>query len=588
MDISDNFIQELKLRNDIADIASGYMSLKQKGRNMVGLCPFHSEKTASFYLYPGNGSFYCFGCGAGGDVITFIRLAERFDYIEAIRFLAQRAGMEMPKENENDNSHRLKILIYEINRVSAAFYHNTLYSSEGENALKYLLLRGLEKNTIKHFGLGYSPPLGYALLKHLREKGYKENDIISANLAFEGRMSGRPVDRFRARVMFPIIDHRGNVVAFGGRILDDSKPKYLNTSDTLAFKKSENLFALNFAKSHTEGKIILSEGYMDVIALHQAGLQNTVATLGTALTDGQAKLIARYTNEVVICYDSDEAGRKASDRAIEILRKNCIPARVIAVPKGKDPDEYIRSYGKEGSVRFKALVENSKSDIEYRLERIKLGYNLNKSDHKVKYLTEAAKVLSQLPNPIEREVYAGKIGSESGVETGTVLLQVERYRKSRYKKEKESNFKEVRRMISAIGDKINPDKHKNLRASSAEEALISYIINNQDSAERIFSLLDEEKFLTQFNKRIYHKLKDLHECGRIFDITNITSKEFSIEETGRITKLICSYIPPLEPKKALEEYMSVINQENEKARLNSIEDEDQINKYISGLKDLKK
>ena len=303
MAFPERFIEELKFKNDISDIVSSYVSLKKRGRNLVGLCPFHSEKTASFNVYPENGSFYCFGCGVGGDVITFIEKIENLDYVEAIKFLAQKANMSLPEsDGKEEQLSKLRRRLFEVNRESALFFHNQLYKKDGEKALNYLLKRGLSPQIIKHFGLGYSPENKHILIDYLKGKGFKDFELTQANLAFSSNYS-KPYSRFFNRVMFPIIDLRGNVIAFGGRALSDVKPKYLNTSDTPVFKKSSNLFALNVAKNFCQNNIILVEGYMDVIALHKAGFQNTVATLGTALTSEQAQIISRYTNEVIICYD---------------------------------------------------------------------------------------------------------------------------------------------------------------------------------------------------------------------------------------------------------------------------------------------
>ena len=315
MALPDSFIQELKARSDIADVISGYVNLKRTGRNMVGLCPFHGEKTPSFHVNVENAYFHCFGCGAGGDVITFIRRIENLDYIDAVKLLAQRAGLSMPADGVDDKTARVRARIFEANREAARFYHHMLYRPQGAPALAYLRGRGLKETTIKHFGLGYAPPGRFALTNFMRQKGFRDDELVAANLAFQGR-GGGGVDRFVDRVMFPIIDLRGNVIAFGGRLMGDGKPKYLNTSDTLVFRKSSNLFALNFAKNGGEKRMILVEGYMDVIALHQAGFTNAVATLGTSLTVDHARLLARYTDEVVVCYDADAAGQKAADRAI--------------------------------------------------------------------------------------------------------------------------------------------------------------------------------------------------------------------------------------------------------------------------------
>ena len=376
MPFPDSFLQELKLRSDITEIASSYVNLKRHGRNMVGLCPFHGEKTPSFNIYTENGSFYCFGCGAGGDVITFIMKIENLDYVEAVKFLAQRAGMEMPENTYDDSLSKLRMRIYEANREAARFFHATLLSQRGQSGLNYLRGRALSDRTIRHFGLGFADDDWNSLCNHLKNKGFSEYEIYSANLAFKRKNGNGIYDRFVNRVMFPIIDLRGNVIAFGGRIMTDEKPKYLNTSDTPVFKKSENLFSLNNAKSSGTRTLILCEGYMDVIALNQAGFTNAVATLGTALTNEQAVLMKRYADEVIICYDADGAGQKATARAIQILRNAGLPIKILTVPSGKDPDEFIRSKGDNGPAAFKLLIEKCGNDIEYRLMKYKENPNV--------------------------------------------------------------------------------------------------------------------------------------------------------------------------------------------------------------------
>ncbi|MEG1427818.1 MAG: DNA primase, partial [Oscillospiraceae bacterium] len=402
MPLPDYFLNELKSRVDIADIVSSYVNLKRRGKNLVGLCPFHNEKTPSFNLYPDNGSFYCFGCGTGGDVITFIRKIENLDYIEAVKLLAGKAGLQMPEDNIDDSMSKLRTRVLEINRETAKFFHTALYSPEGKPGLDYFVNRGMTPQLIKHFGLGYSPGSRYALVNHLSQLGYTKDELVQANVAFLSK-NGNLVDRFFARVMFPIIDLRGNVVAFGGRILTDDKPKYINTSDTPVYHKSSGLFAMNFAKKSGE-QLILAEGYMDVISLHGAGFTGAVASLGTSLTPEQARIISRYAKEIVICYDSDAAGQKAAQRAIPILRNAGLLVRILTVPGNKDPDEFIRSGGRDGPTKFKMLLNACGNDVEYRLEKLKQTYDITTPDGKVQYLTSAAALLSTLENAIERDV----------------------------------------------------------------------------------------------------------------------------------------------------------------------------------------
>lgn len=555
---------------------------------MAGLCPFHSERTASFFIYPGNGSFYCFGCGVGGDVITFIRLIENLDYIEAIKYLAQRAGIPMPEAEKDDALHKKRMVIYEVNRALAKFYHSCL-KEKGSNALQYLINRGLKISTIRHFGLGYAPSDGFSAVNYLKKKGYSDDILNLSNVAMLSR-NGKLYDRFRGRVMFPIIDLRGNVIAFGGRTIEDTGPKYLNTSDTLVFKKSENIFALNFAKNNAEGNLILAEGYMDVIALHQAGFKNAVATLGTSLTEGQVRLMSRFVKEVVISYDSDEAGKKASDRAIKLCRANGLLVKVLSIPKGKDPDEFMKSYGKEGSIRFKNLVKDSVSDMEYRFGRIKSKYDLDKSEDKVKYLNECIKILSEIENEMECEIYAGKLGEEVEIEKSSILLQVKRVKKSKVKTENANKFKKIQQKISGMLDKQDKNRGISLRTIKAEELFLSALMNNLDMVEDISFRVEPDLFTNDLNRKIYETICRLDKNGRNIDVTTITSEGFNMQESGYITKLICNYIPSSQIKNDINEYISVIKIEKEANKLASSKDmdENEIKKYIEGLKELKK
>ncbi|WP_195983573.1 DNA primase [Clostridium sp. D33t1_170424_F3] len=588
MPLPELFLQELKMRSDIVEVVSSYVSLRRSGRNMVGLCPFHNEKTPSFNVYPENGSFYCFGCGAGGDVITFIRRIENLDYMEAIRLLAQRAGIPVPENHVDDGMAKLRTRIYEINREAARFYHAMLLSEQGEPGLSYLTGRGLSMKTIKHFGLGYSPSARFALTDYLQKKGYGSEEIIAANVAFKGR-NGGTVDRFYDRVMYPIIDLRGNVIAFGGRVLSDAKPKYLNTSDTLVFRKSDALFALNFAKNHGGEQLILAEGYMDVISLHQAGFANAVATLGTALTVEQARLMARYAKEVVICYDADEAGQKATARAIPILRDAGILVKVLKIVGGKDPDEYIRSYGEQGPVRFKQLLDSCGNDVEYRLSKIRSTCNLESADGRVAYLTGAAELLATLDNRMEQEIYAGKLAEEIGVDRSSIMMQVDKNSRKRQKQRQQKQFKTFQQQAVGIGDSINPEKVKHLRAASAEEALIAYITKYPDHAKEVVRRLPPEKFTTSFNRRVYQTIVGKMMDGKDYGLTEI-SGEFSVDEIGAIARIFAKYSDVSATREDADEYIEVIEQEHAKINMEDVASvpTQSIEQYLADLKSKKK
>lgn len=532
MAFSEEFMQELKYRCDITNIVSRYVNLRKSGRCYVGLCPFHSEKTPSFNIYEDTQNFYCFGCGAGGDVITFIRRIENLDYVDAVKLLAQQCGLELPEEAADDGSAILRKKILEMNREAARFFHTCLKSPEGAQGMEYFKKRQLAPVTITRFGLGYAPNRWDALIKHLKSLGYNEEDMLAAALI---RSKGdRTFDQFRNRVMFPIIDLQGNVIAFGGRVLDDSKPKYLNSGDTPVFKKSRNLYALNFAKSVSNNNLILCEGYMDVIAMHQAGFKNAVATLGTALTPEQSRLMSRYTKDIIVSYDSDEAGQKAAQRAIGLLTQAGVNVRVLHIEGGKDPDEYIKTHGAD---RFRIMLEKSGNHIEYRLAAAKVKYDLAKPDNKIAYIKEAAQILATVESLVEREVYAGKLSQELDVSKENLLSDINRAAsRDRSKKHKA----EIRTEITAargFQDSINPEKGRYLKAANAEESLIAILYKNPDFLKTLDKIISPEDFLTEFNKRVYESERSIIESGGTADLMKIGAL-FTPEETGKITRIL--------------------------------------------------
>lgn len=588
MPFPDSFLQELKLRSDITEIASSYVNLKRHGRNMVGLCPFHGEKTPSFNIYTENGSFYCFGCGAGGDVITFIMKIENLDYVEAVKFLAQRAGMEMPENTYDDSLSKLRMRIYEANREAARFFHATLLSQRGQSGLNYLRGRALSDRTIRHFGLGFADDDWNSLCNHLKNKGFSEYEIYSANLAFKRKNGNGIYDRFVNRVMFPIIDLRGNVIAFGGRIMTDEKPKYLNTSDTPVFKKSENLFSLNNAKSSGTRTLILCEGYMDVIALNQAGFTNAVATLGTALTNEQAVLMKRYADEVIICYDADGAGQKATARAIDILRNAGLPIKILTVPSGKDPDEFIRSKGDNGPAAFKLLIEKCGNDIEYRLMKLKENYNLNTTDGKVAFLNEAVKIVATIESPIERDVFASKLCAELEIDKNAFLEQISKVKRRDRRENIKRETRQIQAELNGQSDKINREHYKKPRSSSAEEALLVYLINNPDYANSISERVTPDKFSNSLIKRYYEYVLSKIKSG--YEPLTSVSSDFNSDEVSYLYKLISTTIPAASTREAVEEYINVINEESNKLTSDKLADmsADDINDYIMKMKQNKK
>ena len=548
MAIPRSFIENLRMSCDMENIVSSYVKLKRQGRNLAGLCPFHSEKTPSMVVYPDTQSFFCFGCGAGGDVISFIMRIENLDYVEAVKFLAQRVGMTVPEGETEDRASRMKPIILEINRLTARFYHDILKSPDGEPGRAYFAGRQLTPKTMVKYGLGYAPNTWDALRNYLKEKGFSYEQMAEAGVVNKGR-SGSYYDAFRNRVMFPIIDLRKNVIGFGGRVLDDSKPKYLNTNDTLVFKKSRNLFSLNFAKNHTDGRLILAEGYMDVIAVNQAGFENVVATLGTALTPEQARLIAGYAKEVIIAYDSDGAGRKATDRAVGLLEEAGVSAKILQMRGAKDPDEYIKKFGAQ---RFKLLLDGAGNVTAYRLGDIRSRYDLETPEGRSGYLTEALKYLATLKSPVEREVYAGELASQTGILRETVLSNLEWEVKKNFRREKKKEWQDIASSRELYGDRVNPQRASNLSASLAEEGIIAFLFKNPDYLSRILEKTGEEQFVTDFNRKLFHSLVEKLRLNGGAALSDFAG-ELSPEEMGRLSAIVNRDFPMTE--QVLEDYI---------------------------------
>jgi len=530
------FIQQLKQSCDMERIVSGYLPLKKKGRYLVGLCPFHSEKSPSFYVYPQNQSFYCFGCGAGGDVITFIRRIENLEYMEAVKLLADRCGLELPMDSDqSDARSMLKKRVLEINRESARFFHSCLMSEQGRQAYEYLISRGRDRKTIRHFGLGYAPAGWDGLLNHLRAKGFSDNDMLEANVVTKGKYG--PHDRFSNRVIFPIIDLRGNVVAFGGRALDDKGAKYLNSSDTPVFKKSKTLFALNFAKTSKRPGLILSEGYMDVIAIHQAGFDNAVATLGTALTEEQARLISQYAERVVLAYDSDGPGQAATKRAMNIFDEVGVKVSVLSMTGAKDPDEFIKKYGAE---RFAMLLDNSRNPVEFELSKLRTTYDTAQADGKVGYLKEACKLFAGIRNPVEREVYITQTANELAISPQAIKAQIENLdKRESYRQRKQQRADTniyIGRMAAAKDDL---QRRTNLRYAMAEEGVLFCLMKNPDSYPQVSSRVSEQDFVTDINRQLYLALSQRLEQGQTVEMIDLSS-QLSPELMGRISAIMAT------------------------------------------------
>ncbi|MFI3206390.1 MAG: DNA primase [Clostridia bacterium] len=587
MAIPPYFIQELKSRISIEEVVSSYVNLKRRGKNMLGLCPFHNEKTPSFNVSPENGYFHCFGCGAGGDIITFVMKIENLDYLEAVRFLADRAGLQVPESGADNSMSMLRARVLEINRETARFFHSALMSDAGKNALAYFTNRKLSPKIIRHFGLGYASDGRFDLVNHLKKLGYKKEEMDAANLAFISK-NGNPVDRFNSRVMFPIIDLRGNVVAFGGRILTDEKPKYINSSDTPVYHKSQGLFAMNFAKN-SKDTLILAEGYMDVIVLHQAGFTGAIASLGTALTTEQAKIITKYSKEIVICYDSDEAGKKATTRAIPILRTAGLAVKIITIPDGKDPDEFIKKGGKDGAIKFRHLVDNAKTDIEYLMGLEKIKYNLETEQGKVSYLTACAEILGNVDNSIERDVYMGKLSAEIGVQKTSIDTQVQKKITQTEKVQQKKFVRERQKNITGIGDRTNPEKAKNLRIATAEESLLAYIFTNPDGVDFCKEKISPENFLTSFCKRVYLLVLGKNISSQAISLSDIAG-DLSTDEMAAMSRILIKFADIVISPKDASDYIDLIKKEGAFSNAESIKkaDASDLADYLKVLKERKK
>jgi len=536
MAIPQEFIAQLRDVNNITDIIGGYVQLKRSGRMWKGLCPFHSEKTPSFTVFPDTASYYCFGCQSGGDVITFIRNIERLDYVEAVKFLAAKAGLDMPEDGAFDGLAEAKRKMREANREAARFFHKQLYTPAGAQALGYLRSRGLTDETIVHFGLGWSPDSWDALSKHLLKLGFRSDEIISANLGMQNRYGGL-TDRFRNRVMFPVIDLQGSVIAFGGRTMekDHGGKKYLNTSDTLVYKKTHNLYGMNWAKNSKNDTLVVTEGFMDVIAMWQSGIDNAVASQGTAFTAEQARLVARYAKRVVLAQDGDEAGQNAIRRSIPVLKATGVDVRVLAIPENLDPDEYIKKYGVD---RMRRLLDECASDIDYTIDRVRSRHNLASDDGKLQFLKEICPVLSELTQ-LEREVYAGRIANDLGIDKAAILSQIEAGQRRKRFEERRSELKNLEQGISGRGDEVNPERQKHIRAARAEEALIALLFCHPDAAAGISQKLPPDKMITSFNKLLYKALLEQIE-EQLQPSLSLLSEKMSPAEMGAASRILNS------------------------------------------------
>ena len=542
MAISDDFqgfIDEVVEKNDIVDLISHYTTLKRVGNRFQALCPLHNDKkTPSFSVSPDKQLFHCFGCGAGGTAIHFIMAKENLDFMEAVRFLADRIGIPVPDFRSNTERvraadiHNKKKRMYEINSEAGRFFYKNLISPEYSYALEYFRKRNLTNATIKSFGLGYAPNSWTSLIDFMKEKGYTEQELAEVGLAVR-RDNGTYFDKFRDRVMFPIIDLRGNVIGFGGRIISDrdDAPKYLNSPETLIFRKKENLFAMNTAKNTTEGQFLLMEGYMDVISLHQNGFTNAVASLGTAFTPQQAELLKKYADKAVLCYDSDEAGQKATDRAGEILREAGIKGRVLTVTGGKDPDEYINA---KGADMFRLLVDNAESFIEYKIHKIEKQYNLDDTVEKFEFIEQIAKILANIKNDVEREIYIKQTARQTDISPESISAQVAALAgKNRAAAAVRASREERRNFEIRTGLRGNIDQ---MRLNNAEKLVLNLMCEKE-----VFQLVRDKLTPDDFSEGIHKKLAQIifekYENGERINPISIIS-QFNEGDIGVVSEIL--------------------------------------------------
>lgn len=569
MALNDSFLQELKYKTDIEDVISTYVALKRRGATLVGLCPFHNEKTPSFTVYPDTQSFYCFGCGAGGDAVGFIKKIENLDYMDAVKQLAERAGLQMPQDGFDDSFSKKRRRVLEANREAARFYHSYLMSADGAEGLNYFLNRGLTKKTITKFGLGFAPNSWNALSNHLKGKGFTFPEMLAAGLVKKGEKNY--YDNFRNRVMTPIIDVRGNVIAFGGRVLDDSKPKYINTGDTIAYKKTNELFALNLAKDSGKESLILCEGYMDVISMHQAGFTNAVAGCGTALTSEQVKLICRYANEVILVYDADEAGQKAIQKAIYLFRQTNMKIRIPVLQYGKDPDEIIKTVGAE---KFGGMLEGATSETEFEILKVRKQYDLNTTRGKIDFVNGIMKILADT-SPVERDLYISRLSEELSIDKRSLEAQLNDFIMGSTYRKRQGEYKKIVNDNIRSNTKLSYDSGESIRKIKAEERLIFLLIKYPDCI-KLLNSFDLSGMTDGFIKKVFNLACSNIENGIDNDLMSFGDK-LSSDEMGRLSGIIARGRTSRDSKNEFTDCLNIISEEyNKKNRksFSEISDDD--------------
>ena len=562
------FLDELVARNQIEDVVGQYVNLKRSGSNLFGLCPFHGEKTASFSVAPDKGIYYCFGCHKGGSVINFEMEIEGLSYPDAVRALAKRVGMEVPEDEQYQSRYRQQERLWALHKEAARFFHSQLYAPVGANALKYAAGRGMPKSILTKFGIGYAPDSWTALVDWLRSKGYTDQELRDSGLVTVSRKNGNLFDRFRDRLMFPIIDVRGNVIGFGGRIMNDkdkSAAKYLNSPETLIFNKRKNLFALNLAKKSKLGYLILVEGYMDAIALHQYGFDCAVASLGTALTEDGANLLSRYTEQVVLIYDGDEAGQNATKRAIPILEKAGLQVKVLQMRDAKDPDEFLKKFGAD---RFKLLLEESSNRVEYQLNAIHKKYDLRDDDQKVKFLQESAELISSLGSSVQREVYGNRVAEEAGISGDAMKLEVSRAYKRRVYQEKKKQEKIDLAPAKNLQPRERSIRYDNLRSALAEEMVLAQILLEPALLSEIPDLT-AEMFSSAMLGKAFSQLSQRYQQGLEVSLSGLT--DFTAEEMAHLAGITQRQRGPVNHQ-GLQDCVRTIREEFQRSQAKTEED----------------
>ena len=582
--IPHEYIEELIQRNDISDVVGSYVQLKRKGRLYGGLCPFHSEKTPSFYVYPDTQSFYCFGCGAGGDVITFIKKINSIDYVEAVKLLASRVGM--PEPTEDDKTGRLRSRVLSMNKDAARFFHSCLNSTveEARQARAYWRRRGLDDRTIIRFGLGYAPNDGQALYHYLHDKGYAQQELDASGL-FKRSESGRIYSLFWKRVITPIFDLRGNVIAFGGRVLDDSKPKYVNSPETLVYHKSETVFALQLAKKSVSRRFVLCEGYMDVISMQQAGIDTAVCACGTALTPDQVRLISEYADEVILCYDSDEAGQKATMRSLELFRSSPVKVGVLQIPGAKDPDEYIKKYGAD---RFKALLDGVGNALDFRLGRLRSQYDLKQDSQRLDYIKGAVELLAASANPTEQEVYAGRLAEETNVSKQAILAQLETAAKRAGAKRRSAQQKEILHSgeMDSIKVPYQAGGQQALGIASAQQRLIAAILRQPELLSFAAEKLVPEQILLPELRQIYEGMLRCREEDIHISISALNSM-LSESAMNELSRLAAQYSDVKCTAEDVQMYLDRIARGTPVAKRAASMSNDELNAYLQTMREKK-